>query len=393
MKRLLLATVLLSMLLSCSGRKQVEKALYTGNYDAAITNALKKLRTNKNIKRKQDFAYLLQDAYNKATARDLNSIDHLKKDGNPEQYKTIYELYAHIDARQKSIKPVLPLRIDGKELAFNFVDVSDNIVDYRYKTSEYLIDKGVGLLDTDDKFKSRKAYNLLNYIEKINPNFEENRSLMDEAYIKGLDHVIVQIENQTEQIIPNKLKDELLDFNAYGLNQFWTQYHTDKVTDINYDYELQLQLKQINISPEHVREKQINRKREIIDGWDYVYDSNGNVKKDSSGNDIKVDKIIEVKARYIKFSQFKSTQVVANVVYSDLQSNQKIDQFTIDSEFIFENFYAEFRGDKRALLKEDMGLLQNGFMDFPLDEQMVYDTGEDLKLKFKQIIKSYKFPG
>ncbi|MCO4821049.1 MAG: hypothetical protein KC469_03205 [Flavobacteriaceae bacterium] len=381
------------MLLSCSGRKQVEKALYTGNYDAAITNALKKLRTNKNIKRKQDFAYLLQDAYNKATARDLNSIDHLKKDGNPEQYKTIYELYAHIDARQKSIKPVLPLRIDGKELAFNFVDVSDNIVDYRYKTSEYLIDKGVGLLDTDDKFKSRKAYNLLNYIEKINPNFEENRSLMDEAYIKGLDHVIVQIENQTEQIIPNKLKDELLDFNAYGLNQFWTQYHTDKVTDINYDYELQLQLKQINISPEHVREKQINRKREIIDGWDYVYDSNGNVKKDSSGNDIKVDKIIEVKARYIKFSQFKSTQVVANVVYSDLQSNQKIDQFTIDSEFIFENFYAEFRGDKRALLKEDMGLLQNGFMDFPLDEQMVYDTGEDLKLKFKQIIKSYKFPG
>lgn len=393
MKRLLLATVLLSMLLSCSGRKQVEKALYTGNYDAAITNALKKLRTNKNIKRKQDFAYLLQDAYNKATARDLNSIDHLKKDGNPEQYKTIYELYANIDARQKSIKPVLPLRIDGKELAFNFVDVSDNIVDYRYKTSEYLIDKGVGLLDTDDKFKSRKAYNLLNYIEKINPNFEENRSLMDEAYIKGLDHVIVQIENQTEQIIPNKLKDELLDFNAYGLNQFWTQYHTDKVTDINYDYELQLQLKQINISPEHVREKQINRKREIIDGWDYVYDSNGNVKKDSSGNDIKVDKIIEVKARYIKFSQFKSTQVVANVVYSDLQSNQKIDQFTIDSEFIFENFYAEFRGDKRALLKEDMGLLQNGFMDFPLDEQMVYDTGEDLKLKFKQIIKSYKFPG
>ena len=393
MKRLLLATVLLSMLLCCSGRKQVEKALYTGNYDAAITNALKKLRTNKNIKRKQDFAYLLQDAYNKATARDLNSIDHLKKDGNPEQYKTIYELYAHIDARQKSIKPVLPLRIDSKELAFNFVDVSDNIVDYRYKTSEYLIDKGVGLLDTDDKFKSRKAYNLLNYIEKINPNFEENRSLMDEAYIKGLDHVIVQIENQTEQIIPNKLKDELLDFNAYGLNQFWTQYHTDKVTDINYDYELQLQLKQINISPEHVREKQINRKREIIDGWDYVYDSNGNVKKDSSGNDIKVDKIIEVKARYIKFSQFKSTQVVANVVYSDLQSNQKIDQFTIDSEFIFENFYAEFRGDKRALLKEDMGLLQNGFMDFPLDEQMVYDTGEDLKLKFKQIIKSYKFPG
>ena len=36
--------------------------------------------------------------------------------------------------------------------------------------------------------------------------------------------------------------------------------------------------------------------------------------------------------------------------------NYHIDEFTIDSEFIFENFYAEFRGDKRALLKEDLEL-------------------------------------
>ena len=29
--------------------------------------------------------------------------------------------------------------------------------------------------------------------------------------------------------------------------------------------------------------------------------------------------------------------MLADVIYSDLQSNQKLDQFTIDSEFIFEN--------------------------------------------------------
>ena len=51
MKRLLILSVLLSVLISCSGRKQVEKALNTGNYDQAIYNALKKLETNKDKKR------------------------------------------------------------------------------------------------------------------------------------------------------------------------------------------------------------------------------------------------------------------------------------------------------------------------------------------------------
>ena len=51
MKRLLLLLVLITALFSC-GKKQVEKALNTGNYDVAIQDALKKLDNNKNKKRK-----------------------------------------------------------------------------------------------------------------------------------------------------------------------------------------------------------------------------------------------------------------------------------------------------------------------------------------------------
>ena len=47
MKKLLLLTVLLSVLVSCGGRKQIEKQLYSGNYDVAITNALKKLENKR----------------------------------------------------------------------------------------------------------------------------------------------------------------------------------------------------------------------------------------------------------------------------------------------------------------------------------------------------------
>ena len=53
MKKLLLLLVLLSVLLSCGGRKQIEKQLQLGNYDNVISNALKKLKKNKSEKKKQ----------------------------------------------------------------------------------------------------------------------------------------------------------------------------------------------------------------------------------------------------------------------------------------------------------------------------------------------------
>ena len=43
------------------------------------------------------------------------------------------------------------------------------------------------LLDSDDKFKIRKAYQTYKYIESINPNYDKTRELMDEAYQRGIE--------------------------------------------------------------------------------------------------------------------------------------------------------------------------------------------------------------
>lgn len=391
MKKLLLFTAgLLLVLTSCSGRKQIEKAISHGNYDQAINNALRKLENNKDKKRKQAYVVMLQDAYYKILAEDLQDIAHLKKDGNPEQYKAIYELYLDLDARQNAIKRVLPLQINGKTISFDFNDYSSEIVDYRYKTSDYLIDEGIALLDSEDKYKARKAYDIFSYIERINPNFEETRPLMAEAHEKGKDYISVSVENQTYQIIPQQLEADLLNFNTYGLDQFWTVYHANSSSNIDYDYALQLQLKQINVSPEQVNTVQKLRERQIVDGWEFEKDNDGNFVLDSIGNKIKIDKIINVRARYFETHQFKSTHVLADVVYSDLRTDQILDVFPIDSEFVFDHVYATFRGDKRALNNRDLDLIRNRPLYFPSDAQMVYDTGEDLKLRFKDVMNSYR---
>lgn len=390
MKKLLLLTVLLSVLLSCGGRKQIEKQLHSGNYDVAIANALEKLENNKDKKRKQQFVMMLEDAYHKVVERDLKAIEHLKKDGNPEQYKAIYEIYADLDARQEAIKPVLPLKIGNKYLKLDFNDYTNNIVNYRYKASDYMIGKGISLLDSENKYNAREAYDLFNYIERINPNFEETRDLMVEAHEKGIDYVMVNIENKTHQIIPERLEQDLLDFDTYGLDQFWTEYHALSDETIAYDYAMQLQLKRILISPEGLREKQLVREQQIVDGWEYQLDNNGNVMKDTLGNDVKIDKIINVRARFSEFSQFKSTQVLADVVYTDLKTNQVLDAFPIDTEFVFENRFGVYRGDERALNNDDRALLRQRRLHFPSDDQMIYDSGENLKLQLKKIINSYR---
>ncbi|NNC46747.1 MAG: hypothetical protein HKN99_12765, partial [Winogradskyella sp.] len=79
----------------------------------------------------------------------------------------------------------------------------------------------------------------------------------------------------------------------------------------------------------------------------------------------------------------------AEVVYLDLPERNILERFTIDSGFIFENYYATYRGDRRALTRDDIVLVDGGPIPFPPNEQMIFDCGEDLKLKLKQIIKSY----
>jgi hypothetical protein len=393
MKRFLLLSAIFAILVACGAKRQVEQAVNTGNYDHAIRTTLNKLKTNKDKKRKYDYVIMLQDAYYKVLERDLNTIAHLKKDDNPELYRDIFELYTDLHNRQEAIKPILPLYVNGKHIPFKFNDYSNNIVEAKAKLSDFLYEKGIELLESDHKPTIREAYGTLEYLEQINPNFETTRELLQEAHERGIDYVLVSINNQTQQIIPRPLEADLLNFETYGLNQFWTVYHANPTKDITYDYTMQLQLKRINISPERIKEREFIRERKVVDGWEYKKDQKGNAVKDSLGNYIKIDKIIKVKARYNEFIQTKESQIIADVVYADLKSNQLIDKFSFDSGFVFENVFARYKGDKRALNKQERRLLDNRRIPFPTSEQMIFDTGENLKLKLKDIIARQRFNG
>jgi hypothetical protein len=122
-----------------------------------------------------------------------------------------------------------------------------------------------------------------------------------------------------------------------------------------------------------------------------LLDADGNQAKDSLGNKIKVDKFVNVRCELYQFTQFKSAIVSGQVTYVDFQTKQTIKVFPIQSEFVFEHQYANYDGDKRALERSFLSLLKVTSVTFPSNEQMIYDTGTDLKRKLKAIIARNKF--
>ncbi|OYX27257.1 MAG: hypothetical protein B7Z06_04505 [Flavobacteriales bacterium 32-35-8] len=389
MKKSLLSTLLILLIISCSTSKQIEKAVSSGNYDQAISDAIGKLRTNKDKKGKTEFIVMLEDAFNKATERDLNTINYLNKDNNPENYLKIYDMYVGLDNRQERIKPLLPLYINNREVRLDMKDYSNQIIANKDKASQHLYNNASALLKSNNKMDFRYAYDEFQEIEHINPNFKDVRQLMEVAHQKGTDFVIVDMRNDTQKVIPNRLEADLLNFSTYGLNNLWTVYHNTPTNDVKYDYNMLVNLRQINISPEQVKERQIIKERQIVDGKKNLLDNKGNVVKDSLGKAIQVDNMKTVRCEYYEFRQFKSVQVTGNVEYVNLNTKQLEDAFPVTSEFVFEHVYATYRGDKRALDTDLLPFLDRRSVPFPTEEQMIYDTGEDLKAQLKRIINSY----
>ncbi len=394
MKKILLYGTL-AILFSCSGVKRTQEALNSGDYWMAINKAVANIADNKAKKSNQPFIVMLEDAYKKNTEREIQHINFLKKEGNPANYETIFKTYERLKTVQQQIRPLLPLRItdENRKAQFNFKNYDAQIIASKEKLSDYLYNNAVGLLDTGmSKMDFRQAYDDLKYLQEISPDYRDARQKTEEAYQKGLDYVIVEIFNSTDKVIPVRLEEELLNFNTYGLNNLWTEYHTTKLDNLDYDYQMEVSFQDINISPEQINERQIIKERQVKDGFTYVKDVNGNIVKDSLGNKIKTDNFKTVRADFYQFTQFKSAQVTGVVNFTDLRKQQQLNQYPLASNYVFEHSYANYDGDKRALDNELIALLQLARVPFPTNEQMVYDAGEDLKNNLKNILGRQRFP-
>ncbi|RFN57693.1 hypothetical protein [Marixanthomonas ophiurae] len=389
MRAFLFSIVALLIFSSCSSVKRNQKFIAEGDYDRAIDLAVKKLQKDKYAEKNDEHIILLEEAYKKAVAEDTRRINFLKKSNESNKSRSIYLLYKKLEDRQFLVRPLLPLysKTLGRNADFKFKDYSSQIITAKQNYVADLYNEAVRLKNRNTVEDYRDSYYLLCDIHDLQPNYKDVTILLDDTRFLGTDFVLVSLNNRTNQIIPLRLERELLDFNTYGLNNFWTEFHSKPENGIEYTHAIDLNLRNIAISPERISETEERRSQRIKDGWEYKKDRNGNYVLDREGNKIKVDVYKNVTAIINITTQEKAVHVSGDVIYKDLLNNRNLNNYPLASEFIFENTFATYRGDRQALSQNDWIWVQNRFVHFPSSEQMVFDAGEDMKVRLKEILK------
>lgn len=389
MKRILLIFFSAIVLSSCSSVKRGQHALNRGNYVEAMHIAIEKLQKDKFKKSNQEHILILEDAFKKHREATSRRISFLEKENGLGNSEKIYQLYLELDRVQNAIAPLLPLYAGTKEreVMFRFRDYTPMILQAKRRFTEFLYQESLFKMELGSKEDFREAYSLLREVQELTPHYKDTDKLLLETESMGIDYVLVGIKNETSSVLPQYLEQELLNFRTYGLDDFWTRYHTSAMDGTRYDFGVNLHFRNISASPERIIEREIPLEGEVLDGYSYKKDRKGNYLLDSLGNKVKLEHFVKVKGSLLKTVQTKSLAVKAQVDFVDLNRGQLLDSYPVETEFIFDNVFAAYEGDKRLLTEADKKLLNNGFVPFPSDEQMLVDASGDIKARIKPILK------
>ena len=370
MRNILLFTIVLSLASCASSSKLLEK----GDYDASIDKSIKKLMrapdNSKEIK-------VLKKSFLLANEGDLDKIDKLKLTGQPDIWRDIYDAYTRLAHRQQRVRR-LPDEVLSK-INFKKHDYITQQAAALKKAVAYNYEHAKVLLQTGNKQDAREAYQQLHFISKKMPYYKDVNQLMEKALTLGTNYVLFRMENQSNAVLPKNYEQQILKISLSSLNERWLTFDTYPEEGINYHFDIDLLLKEINLSPELIQQEKITDSKEVEDGWEYVLDANGNVKKDSLGNDIKKTKYTTIKAYVTKTQMNKKAQVKGTLDYYDNRTGQLVKTFPISTEFVFDYYYATYEGEQAALSKTSIDLVKNKPVPFPTDPEIIFDTADELK--------------
>jgi len=361
------------------GCKSSSKQLERGDYDAALQKAAKKIKRNPS--KNDDEVWVFNDAYNMATVRDNDAILRLKRKGDPALWREIYRTYLKMDNRQNLAISLPPVGIE-----FTEVNYTPEINNAKAKAAEYAYAKGVQLLAIDNRLEARKTHRRFLEVKTYDQHYKDVDNQLAEAKFKGTTNIYFKIVDNSQVVAPTGLIEEVQRINMDQLNDTWKNYDTRADENKNYHYSIFLNLNLIDVSPEEVKENNYSESKEVEDGFDYVLDANGNVQKDTLGNDIKVLRYKTIRCNVKEIHQFKTARISGTIDYLDNYNNKLLKSEPITSDTKFEHHFAVANGNLNALRLATQNKLGGDPLPFPADELLILQAGDVLKQMTKDIV-------
>ena len=383
MKRIIPFIFVFTILLSGCGssKKQLEK----GNYDAAIQKAVKQLRKDPTDVKQID---ILSQAYKVANEQDNEGVRLLKMEGKPANWDQIYLNYKALNDRQSLVRTVTPLKMNGRSVDFPYIDYMPDMVNAKHKAADFYYAHGNELMKSNNKESYRRAFAEFIRAKDYVGDYEGIDNKIQEARLQGISKVFVAIQNNSRIKFPKEFEDGLLALDFAKLNSEWVEYYAQNLNDnTQYDYYVNVNIKNVAVSPDQSLQRDSVIKRNIDDGFSYMLDKKGNVMRDSLGNDIKQKKYKAVQCALVETIQSKECRIEGDVEVVQMNPNKILTKDPVGARSNFENISSRALGDIQALNEKQLQRIKTSIVAFPPDREMIIRCSESLKGAIREAIQ------
>jgi hypothetical protein len=375
--------ILTIILAGCgSSKKQLQK----GNYDAAIDKAVKQLRKDPGDSKQIE---ILDQSYRVANDQDNERIRFLKMEGRPNNWDEIYLNYKALSDRQSLVKTVTPLNMNGRSVDYPYIDYIPEMVNAKRKAADFYFGHGNELMKSGLKESYRQAFAEFLRAKEYVGDYEGIDNNIQEAKYLGMSRVFVSIQNSSILKFPKEFEQDLLALDLPRLNSEWVEYHTQNLNDnTEYDYFVNVNIKNVLVSPDQTIQRDSVIKRDVEDGFTYVLDKNGNVMRDSLGNDIKLKKYKTLQCALVESIQSKTCRIDGDVEVIQMNPNKVLKKDPIGAQSNFEHISSRALGDTQALNAQQLERTKTAPVPFPSDIEMVIRCSESLKMAIRGAIQN-----
>lgn len=358
--RIISAAILL--VVACSSPKnQFEK----GNYEKAVQLSIKKLRKKPSNEKQKS---ILKAAYNYAVQVSTQKItqyqqsnDRFKWDSVIAQYRQMQNLYAGLLQCPGCLSVVTPVDYQ--------VDLNAALL----QGAQVYVEEGLAALNTQTKVGGRTAFNHFAQAKAYQNNYANIDEYLFQA--KQLGTEIIGISK-----IPVASKG--LEINS----AFFLQQLTQALNDLNYRfaefYPLNYFTQKANTNgtkppvPDQIIDLSFD---DYFIGQTYLKETRETVVRDS----VKVGEVTDslgtkfpvygkVEAELQRFDKTLESGGLLNISIIEPNSNTVLFQQKIPSTYVWENHWARYQGDKRALTEKEIQLTKNKELLPPAPQDLFY---------------------
>ncbi|MBE0639886.1 MAG: hypothetical protein IH598_15320 [Bacteroidales bacterium] len=358
-------------LLSCSNtNKLIEQKKYDDAVDALILT-LQKNPTHPEKIAQLDYVMI------ESSGGNLANIEKLKLSGQPDIWDDVLLHYQQLDSSQDKIK-TLP---DTTRRLMQFVpsDYSAYMQQARNKATMFHYATAKKLLETDSHQNHQQAYENLLKANELTPGFKDVEELLGNFKMIVPVHILYKVTNSYTEYLPNELEKELKYLDLSSLNTERFKFHKKQNQADQFNYTIEIDIRDVKISPENTREVYYVETAKVQDGIGYKLDEEGNFIYDSLGRKIEFPLLKTIACYVSETVKEKALLIGGQVEIKNMVTGKVIASRNISGETKFYNRSATFKGDLNALMPETVELVGTKEEEYPTDLAMILRASDRFK--------------